>query len=426
MKILHIVNTYAPVGGIETYILDLLPLLAKRGHENALIYRQAHARTPQTLDSSIHHVPVTTDPAGDRQKIAELIERERPSLIYLHDVYDSGVMELAAQLAPTVGYVHIFYPVCPGLGKLYKRGDQICERAYGTGCIPQIYLRRCASARHPRSVARIMRNTRRYLEAYRKLTRVTVASRYMRDLMVQNGIAADKIDVLPYFVPIPDSLDDGPAGNFGNSDSRYTVRTVSGIGIPDTNSKGSFGNSNSRSNILFAGRLEYEKGAPYLLRAARRINAPFTLQIAGDGSLRSDYMALAQELGIADRVTFTQWLAPDELQAAYRRSVVTVMPTIMAEPFGKVGVEAMANGRPVVAFNVGGIPDWLIDGYNGFLVPPRDEKQLAARLEQVLLDAELADEMGRNGRVYVKENYTQDKHLDRLIAIFEKVVETGD
>lgn len=396
MKILHIVNTYAPVGGIETYILELLPLLQGRGHENALIYRQSHPRTPDTAGQPIYHVPETLHPERDRQQVRKIIETERPSLIYLHDVYDPELMLLASRMAPSVGYVHIFYPVCPGLAKLYRRGDEICTRPYGMGCVPMIYLRRCASARHPRSVARIMGQTRQHLHAYKQLSRVIVASRYMRDLMIQNGIPADRVDVLPYFIPTPDR-------------AKLAERLVNG----------------QRPRIMFAGRLEYEKGIPYLLQAIKKIKTPHCLQIAGDGSLRPQYMQLAEDLGVADRVEFTQWLAPEELQAAYRDSAVTVMPTIMAEPFGKVGVEAMANGRPVVAFNVGGIPDWLIDGHNGFLVPPRDVDQLAARLEQLLTDTVLADEMGRNGRVYVEENYAYDKHLDGLITILQRTVQTG-
>lgn len=396
MKILHMVNTYAPIGGVETYVLELLPQLAMLGHENALIYRHQHPRTPVITDRSIYHVPVSTDTGQDRQRVAEIMEKERPSVIYLHDVYDPEFVLLAAQAAPSVGYVHSFYPVCPGQGKLFRRSDQICTRAYGPGCVPMIYLRRCASARHPRSVVRIMQTTKRYLGAYRQLSRVIVASGYMKDLMIQNGMSADRIDVLPYFVPIPETAD---------------------LAEPQPDSW--------KPGIMFAGRLEYEKGVPYLLLALTKMKTPHPLLIAGDGSLRTQYMQLARELKVDGRVQFTPWLSVDDLQAAYRRHAVIVMPTIMAEPFGKVGVEAMANGRPVVAFNVGGIPDWLIDGQNGYLVPARDVDQLAARLDLLLRDPERANRMGRNGRQYVLQNYTYDNHLSRLMSILEQVAATN-
>ena len=124
---------------------------------------------------------------------------ENPDVIYLHAVHDPPLVAEAARLVPAVGYVHGFYPVCPGLAKYFHRGDAICRRPYGLGCVPMIYLRRCASARHPASICRIMRRTADYLAAYKTLPRITVASTYMRDLLIQNGFEENRISVLPYF-----------------------------------------------------------------------------------------------------------------------------------------------------------------------------------------------------------------------------------
>lgn len=387
MKILHLLERFAPAGGIETYVIDLLPLLAARGHDNVVIYRHKHPRTPPSNNKSIYHIPVTHPSEQGREHIVEIIQDEDPDAIYLHDVYDPTLIKQVAELVPCVGYVHIFYPVCPGLGKLYKRGDEICTRPYGLGCIPMIYLRRCASARLPQNVYRIMKTTGEYLEAYRSLPRVIVASQYMEDLMIQNGVESVRIEKLPYFIPMPSTQN-----------------------LIDPTEKS--------QNIMFAGRLEYEKGVPYLLEALRLIPEKYRLLIAGDGSLKQQYIQLAKEMGVANRVEFRGWLSPEELNTAYRHSAVTVMPTIMAEPFGKVGVEAMANSRPVVAFDVGGISDWLKDGHNGFLVPPRDIEQLASKLTRLLTDVDLAARMGSNGRKFVEEHYASDLHVDKLVDIF--------
>jgi len=387
MKILHLAKVYAPIGGIETYVLDLLPLLEKAGHENVLIYRQEHSRTLPTNGKPIYHVPVTQS----RGEVTAIINNEKPDVIYLHDVYDPVLIKQVAQLAPAIGYIHIFYPVCPGLGKLYRRGDEICTRPFGLGCIPMMYLRRCCSARHPRSVYNIMQQTKLYLSSYKTLPRIVVASSYMKELMIQNGMEGERVKILPpHFI----------------SNSNGTEATT-----PDPNNR----------NILFVGRLDYEKGIPYLLKAFRTVPQPYRLIIAGDGSLRSNYIQLAKDLGVADKVQFTGWLSDEELEKAYQRCIATVMPTIMPEPFGKVGIEAMTHGRPVVAFDVGGISDWLKDGYNGFLVPPRDIDQLATRLTQLLSDPQLAKQMGQNGRKYVEQNYLAQQHIDGLIDIFQSV-----
>jgi glycosyltransferase involved in cell wall biosynthesis len=395
MKTLHMTKKFAPTGGIETYVLNLLPLLERCGHENVVIYRQEDPRTPPFDGKPIHHVPTTDAPSRDRAHIAEIIHREQPTVIYLHDVYDPTLIKQVAEMVPTVGYVHIFYPICPGQGKLYHRDDTACTRPYGLGCVPAIYLRRCASARHPRNVYRIMQITKEYLEAYRSLPRVIVASTYMRDLMVQNGIEADRVEILPpHFIEVGNELE---VASFPPN----------------------------RHNILFAGRLEYEKGLPYLLEALRLVQFPCRLLIAGDGSLKNEYIRLVEKMGMTERVQFRGWLSAEELMATYERCTVTVMPTIMPEPFGKVGIEAMANGRPVVAFNVGGISDWLKDGYNGFLVPPLDVKQLAFRLNQILSDTNLAAQMGANARKYVVDHYSSTLHVDKLLHILETVVNSG-
>lgn len=393
MKILHVMKTFAPIGGVETYVLKLLPWLEKFGHENVVIYQQEHPQKPSAAHCAAYHIPIAeNDGHGSehqRRHIATVVERERPSVVYLHDVYDPGIIRQVSELVPCVGYVHIFYPVCPGLAKLHRRTDQACQRAYGWGCVPNIYLRRCASARHPRSVYHIMRQTHHYLSLYRSLPRVVVASAYMRDLMVQNGVMPERIEILPpHFVT--------------ETDAAPEVRTV-----PDS------------SQIFFAGRLEYEKGVPYLLKALSHVKTPYQLRVAGEGSLKPAYQKLAVELGIDDRVEFLGWIDDDALRVAYSQARVTVVPSIMPEPFGKVGIEAMANGCPVVAFDVGGIPDWLHHGSNGYLVPARDILALADRLEQLLEDADLARRLGETGRKQVCTQYDPQAHVERLIEILE-------
>lgn len=392
MKILHMVNTYAEIGGIETYVIKLLPLLTSRGHENMVIYREEHPRTPAVAGQKIFHVPITADNANDNRQIAALIERERPDVIYLHDTHDPALVMMVSQMVPTAGYVHIFYPVCPGLGKLHRRTDTVCERAFGLGCVSHIYIDRCASAKRPSNVLNIMRQTQQHVRALHQLPRVIVASAYMRDLMIQNGIDANKVDVLPpHFI------------------------ATRGFATPPQH-------NHSNTNIMFAGRLEYEKGVPYLLRAVQQLRGSFTLTVAGSGSRQAEYVRLAHKLGIANSVQFKHWIPSAELDSYYRNSAVTVMPTIMPEPFGKVGVEAMANGCPVVAFNVGGIPDWLKDAHNGYLVPPKDSRQLAHKIQRLLDDAPLSNELGSNGRRFVEENYSANKHIEALIRMLQKTV----
>jgi glycosyltransferase involved in cell wall biosynthesis len=130
---------------------------------------------------------------------------------------------------------------------------------------------------------------------------------------------------------------------------------------------------------------------------------------------------LAVKLGVGRRVRFLGWLDERSLDKAYGDASIVVMPSIWPEPFGKVGIDALARGRPVIAFDVGGISDWLRDGWNGFLIPPGDEACLAKRIERLLLDPSLASEFGANGKTQVTREFSPQKHLNQLLKIFETV-----
>jgi glycosyltransferase involved in cell wall biosynthesis len=215
----------------------------------------------------------------------------------------------------------------------------------------------------------------------------------MKELMVQNSISEDRIEVLPPISTLPQIPND------------YRSHT-----------------EQKSTKVLFVGRLEYEKGLPYLLRAMAGVKSNYELIIAGDGSLKQEYLELAQELGLSDNVKFVNWLSASALDKLYSECAVTVMPSIMPEPFGIVGIESMANGKPVIAFDVGGIPDWLIDGYNGFLVPAKDISLLSQKIDLLLSDNELSIQFGENGREYVENHYSPDVLTTRLINIFSSVI----
>ena len=383
MRILHVAQRWREVGGVETYTMELVGLLGRSGHGNLVAVAEA-GDVPAAADG----VVAAPAPGPD---LDDLVAEYRPDVAYLHDVYDPDLAAAVVERLPAVAYVHIFYPVCPGLAKLYRRGETICERAYGLGCVPSIYLRRCASARAPWNVYRIMAQTRRHLSVLARVPRVLVASRYMADLLVQNGLEGERVTRLPYFVPIPPSVAGPRAGG----------------------------------DLLFVGRFEPEKGLERLLEALARMRSQRRLTVVGAGSHEDACRRAAERLGLAGRVLFRGWLSTAEVAAAYEEAAIVVMPTLMPEPFGKVGVEAMAHGRPVVAFGVGGIPDWLRHGDNGLLVAAGDVDGLARSLDELIDDPQRARELGRNGRGLAVERYGADAHLASLVSVLEAAARGG-
>ena len=168
-------------------------------------------------------------------------------------------------------------------------------------------------------------------------------------------------------------------------------------------------------------RLEPEKGHPTLLEAWPLVlrSCPDTyLLIVGEGSRRDALEAQARELRIAHRVVFTG--RRDDVPAVTAALDVAVLPSYR-EAQGMVILEAMALSRPVVASNVGGIPEMIEDGVTGLLVPPHDPAALAAAIVRLLTNHPLADTLGRAGHDMVHDRFC----IQLMVGAIESIYDEG-
>jgi glycosyltransferase involved in cell wall biosynthesis len=167
-------------------------------------------------------------------------------------------------------------------------------------------------------------------------------------------------------------------------------------------------------------RLEPEKGHPTLLEAwpmvLREVPDAYLL-IVGEGSRRDALEALAREHRIAHRVVFTG--RRDDVPAVTAALDVAVLPSYR-EAQGMVILEAMALSRPVVASNVGGIPEMIEDGVTGLLVPPHDAAALAAAIVRLLKNHPLADTLGRAGHDMVHDRFCIELMVDAVASIYDE------
>uniref|UniRef100_A0A7V3ZTH1 Glycosyltransferase family 1 protein n=1 Tax=candidate division WOR-3 bacterium TaxID=2052148 RepID=A0A7V3ZTH1_UNCW3 len=178
--------------------------------------------------------------------------------------------------------------------------------------------------------------------------------------------------------------------------------------------------------ILFAGRLIERKGVHFLLESFTKVNKIFPqteLVIAGDGPWREKLEILANLLGIKDKVIFKGYLKSEELEKEYREADIFVLPSIHdvkgdTETLGVVLIEAMEYGVPVVATNVGGIPDIVIDGYNGLLVSEKNSDALADAIIKLIEDNKLREKFVKNAKKYIKEKFGWDNIIKKLIKIY--------
>jgi glycosyltransferase involved in cell wall biosynthesis len=149
------------------------------------------------------------------------------------------------------------------------------------------------------------------------------------------------------------------------------------------------------------------------------------LALAGQGTALGDCRRMISEFGLGDRVSLHGHLAPGELAVQYRRAQFVVVPSAWQEPFGMVGVEAMRHERAVVAFAVGGIPDWLEDGRNGILVPAADVDGLKAAMARMLADPGMCRRMGEAGREIASTRFSFAKYIDNLEVTLSGLARRG-
>ncbi len=179
---------------------------------------------------------------------------------------------------------------------------------------------------------------------------------------------------------------------------------------------------NSDLVLGVAGRLIPLKDIGNLLRAAAALQAEFPLlriEIAGSGPERANLEADVGRFGLSGKVKFLGWV--DEMQSALRRWDVLVLPSL-EEGFPLAALEAMAAGLPVVASSVGGVPELVVDGETGWLVPPADAQSLASRLRALLRDPEQRRKMGSAGRDRVRKQFSLTMMTQAFSQLYDELL----
>ena len=170
--------------------------------------------------------------------------------------------------------------------------------------------------------------------------------------------------------------------------------------------------------IIFAGQLVRGKGIDLMLRALSLLKKDYHALIVGDGKDMNFLKNLASKLKIADKVEFAGWQS--DMDEFWNKADIAVFPSRWQEPFGLTGIEAFAHKVPVVAFDVGGVTEWLYHGKNGLAVPSKDVITLCAELDYLLGSHEIAENMGVFGYKYVSKHFRPDKFVNAMSAMIKE------
>jgi glycosyltransferase involved in cell wall biosynthesis len=334
------------VGGAETYLDRAVGGLRCAGHETAFFCEmEAPAfREPIGLPRD---TPLWCASTIGRQAAISALRGWRPDVIYAHGLRDPDLEMAILDLAPGVFFAHGYRGTCISGAKTFKFPvARPCDRRFGWRCLLQFYPRRCGGL-NPLTMLNDFRLQSSHLSNLRSYRAIATASRHMKAEYLKHGFEPEAIRVLPLPIEAPAAQRSG--------ESEIPV-------IP--------------GSVLFVGRMEVLKGGAMLLDAlphvCRDLQRSIHVKFVGDGSQRRRWETKAARIMERERklkVEFTGWLEGGQLSRVIRQSDLLVVPSLWPEPFGLVGPELGSYGIPAVAFKLGGIPDWLTDGFNGYLAP---------------------------------------------------------
>jgi glycosyltransferase involved in cell wall biosynthesis len=180
--------------------------------------------------------------------------------------------------------------------------------------------------------------------------------------------------------------------------------------------------------VVLVGRISRWKGQDVFIRAAAQVRKKFPdarFQIVGSAlfgeeAFEQEIRRLAQDLGLNSCVEFTGFRSDVEQVIAQSRFLVHA--STMGEPFGQVIIEAMAAGKPVVATQGGGVPEIVIDGVTGLLVPMGNATCMADAMAKLLANPQGASEMGQAGRQQVLDHFTIEHTARKMERVFEEII----
>lgn len=170
--------------------------------------------------------------------------------------------------------------------------------------------------------------------------------------------------------------------------------------------------------IGVAARLVPVKGIKYLIEAISHLDG-LHLEIAGDGPERAELERHAAMFGVSDDVTFAGWV--DEISEMMSHWDIYVQPSV-AEGFGIAALEAMALGIPVIATDVGGLREIIVEGETGYLVPPKNPGKLAARIRELGNDSGLRARLGEAARKRAATEFSRERECAAIQSAYEKLL----
>jgi glycosyltransferase involved in cell wall biosynthesis len=389
---------FRPGAGAETSFFHTRRLLQEQGHDVIDFAMRDDANLPSPYASFFApqrsygaDVPLRRRAAdalssvyspAARRAIARLLDAYRPDVAHLHNVYHqltlSIVDELASRKVPIVLTMHDWKIACPAY-TLFTEGA-VCRRC-PTGNVASAVRHRCVkSSTAASTIAAAEAIIAHQRGSYEKVQRFIAPSRFAIGIAELAGVSEARVAHIPNFLP----------------DEELNVEARS---------------DDAGAQLLYAGRLEATKGISNLLAAFARVRTPATLRIAGRGDLSEEVRAAAA----ADpRISYLGMLPRDELYAEIDAARAVVLPSLYEDNGPLIILEAQARAKAMIVTDRGGPPEFVRHEETGLVVDPASPSSLAAAMERLAGDAQLARSLGARAQQHVRREHSAARHYELL------------
>lgn len=416
MRILLVNYRYFISGGPEKYMFNIKKMLEDNGHEvipfsvhsnkNAeteyskyfvepigsrdATYFEECKKTPkvimQLLSRSIYSVEV-------EKAIQKEISEVKPDLVYIihfvNKLSPSVITGAKKAGKPVVLRLSDYFLLCPRFDFLYdkKPCEECLKKGYRT-CIQ----RRCVKGSLFASLVRVLSmKIHALLNVYKDVDAFITPSQFLRGKLIENGFDGEKITCIPTFTASKSEVGEPRIGDYG----------------------------------LYFGRISEEKGVETVVSAFEQLPDHRVLIMGDDTTEEAKrLMAYVQEKNLGN-ITFVGFKSGVEMEEIIKGARYTLIPSVWYDNLPNTALESFQYSKPVIASNIGSLPELVLDGVNGFLFEAGNAEDLRRKV-LLLSEDETVERMGAASRARLEERFAPKTHYDALMNVFNQVRKNND
>ena len=390
-------------GGSETYLFGLKRILEKNGHQvipfsmkDKRNYESEYEEyfidnidyTDKNLVNKIKNAGKIIYNFDAKRKLRDLIRKTNPDIAHLHifqhQISPSILSVLKEENIPIVYTVHDLKPVCLNYKMMNSSG--ICEKCIG-GKYYNCIKGKCVKNSLLFSFINVIEGyVHKLLKSYDKIDKFITPSAFYRKKLIEAGFNENDVIHVPNFIEIE------------KFEPTYKHDDY----------------------FVYVGRLSEEKGLKTLIEAMKNVNKS-CLKIVGTGPIENELKSMVKEKNI-NNIEFLGFKTGTELKEIVTHSKFMVITSEWYENGPMSVIEAMAYGKPIIGSNIGGIPEMIKNGVNGYTYKAFDSKDLSKCINKLLDNDENIVKFGTESRKVIERYYNDKYHYNRIISIYNNVL----